>query len=91
MAANKNAAPGKMPPTEPETAELPPTEPETAELPPTEPENVALVEGRVLSATAGHAVDAVIELPAAEAEAAEKAGWLDTHPDAVAFAKSLPA
>lgn len=50
-----------------------------------------LVEGRVLCATAEYKCDDVITLPEKEAKAAEKAGWLDTHSDAVAFAKSLAA
>ena len=50
-----------------------------------------LVEGRVLVATDEHKCDEVISLPAAAAKAAEKAGWLDTNADAVAYAKALAA
>lgn len=49
------------------------------------------VEARVLMAVHGCEPNDIVTLTRAEASAAEQAGEVDTHPDAVAYAKSLRA
>jgi hypothetical protein len=51
----------------------------------------ATVAVRVLVSCQLGAGDAVIELPAAEAEQYKACGMVDDHPDAVAYARSLQA
>lgn len=51
----------------------------------------AQVEARVLVASVWGKPDAVVLLSKEEADAGVAAGELDTHPDAVAYAKSLAA
>jgi hypothetical protein len=46
------------------------------------------IELRVLTDHAGHKIDDVIQLAPDEAKAAESAGWADSNPRAVAFAKA---
>jgi L-ascorbate metabolism protein UlaG (beta-lactamase superfamily) len=47
------------------------------------------VKARVIFACHYGAMDAVVELGKAEAEAAQAAGSVDTHPESVAYAESL--
>jgi hypothetical protein len=49
----------------------------------------ALVEVRVTREHADFAIDQVVEIPEADIEDALAAGWIDPHPDAVAYARSL--
>lgn len=51
----------------------------------------AQVEARVLVASVWGKPDAVVLLSKEDADAGVAAGELDTHPDAVAYAKSLAA
>ncbi|MEK9211725.1 hypothetical protein [Sphingomonas sp. 2378] len=50
-----------------------------------------LVEARVTLDFEDHAVNAVIEIPAGRVAQLEREGYIDTHADAVAYAKSLAA
>lgn len=56
-----------------------------------QPTEGAQVEARVLLACSWGAADDVVSLTKEETEAGVAAGELDTHPDAVAYAKSLAA
>ncbi len=55
---------------------------------PAEPE---IVDARVLIAFDEHEVDDIVSAPAAAIEQMQLAGRVDPHPDAVAFARELPA
>ena len=54
-----------------------------------QPTDSAQVEARVLLDCSWGAADEVVALTKEEAEAGVVAGELDTHPDAVAYAKSV--
>lgn len=56
-----------------------------------QPTEGAQVEARVLLDCSWGAADQVVTLSKDEADAGVAAGELDTHPDAVAYAKSLAA
>lgn len=45
---------------------------------------------RVISAHADFSIDQVVNIDAAQVDGAVAAGWADPHPDAVAYARSLP-
>jgi len=71
-----------------ETEQAPASTPAAEPPKPTEPE---IVDARVLLAFEDHEADDVISAPAPVIEQLKLAGRVDTHPDAVAYARGLRA
>jgi hypothetical protein len=68
-----------------------PVEPEQVPQEASDTASDASVSVRVISASHGHKVDAIVQIPAAELDAAVSAGWADPSPAAIAEAYRLHA